>query len=348
MKKEIIMPRLGINDEYVSIGEWFVAKGSFVKKGQVIASLETTKETTNLLSEFDGYLYYEYEAGEEVQVGKPVAVISDQPHVQSDVHQKDITTTVKITQKARKLMDEYHIEKEQFSGLELIREKDVRLFIDGTREPECNHENRIIIVAGGGLAKMCIDLIRLTKLYQIFGVVDPNKKIGEKIMEVPVLGSDDVLESLQRQGYMMAVNAIGSISVDRTSAKFSLRKNIYKKIKSLGFYLPNLIHPSAQISPSAQLGEGCIIMENVVIGSEAVIGNNCIINTGAIVSHDCRIGHHARISPGAILAGGVQVGENSLVGMGVTIYLNLKIGENVIISNGKDIVGNIPDDSVIC
>ena len=229
----------------------------------------------------------------------------------------------------------------------MIREKDILPLIKSTESIEPSKANQIIIVSGGGLAKMCIDLIRLNKAYGIHGITDPNESIGKEILGVPILGNDDVLPFLHNDGYMTAVNAIGSISIDNTSNLFFLRKKVYDRIKSNGFFMPVLIHPSSRVAISAQIGEGSLVMENAVIGCDAIIGNDCIINTGVIISHDCRIGHHSRISPGAILAGNVTIGENSLIGMGTTIYLGVKIGKNVVIANGKNIMGDIPDNSII-
>ena len=231
--------------------------------------------------------------------------------------------------------------------MDIIREKDVRALIAPDWEVCRSKANDIIIVSGGGLAKMCIDLIQHNKAYNIHGITDPNEKVGSEIMGIKVLGGDEVLEGLRREGYMTAVNAQGSISVDNQSGYYNLRKTLFEKIKDKGFFLPTLIHPSASVSISAQIGEGTLVFEQAIIGSDAQIGDDCIINSGAIVSHDCKIGNHTRISPGAVLAGNVEVGENSLIGMGVTIYVGAKIGRNVVIANGKDIVGNIPDNSIV-
>ena len=46
--KQIFMPRLGENDEYVTIGQCLIENDAFVHAGQEIASLETSKETENL------------------------------------------------------------------------------------------------------------------------------------------------------------------------------------------------------------------------------------------------------------------------------------------------------------
>lgn len=309
--------------------------------------METSKETENLVAESDGFLFIEAEAGEEVRVGDKIAILADSKEYAQDVLPSSATVNSKITSKAQAIIDKHHLDVSALAHLPLIREKDVLPLLSPVETIEPSKSNQIIIVSGGGLAKMCIDLIRLNKAYGIHGVTDANIPVGTDVLGVPVLGNDDILVSVHREGYMTAVNAIGSISVDNTSKQFSLRRIIYERIKSHGFFIPVLIHPSARVAISAQIGEGSLIMENAVVGCDAIIGNNCIINTGAIISHDCRIGHHARIPSGAILAGDITIGENSLIGMGTTIYLGVKIGKNVVIANGKNIMNDIPDNSVI-
>ena len=345
--KEILMPRLGVNDEYVTIGQWLIKSGEFVNKGQEIASLETSKETDNLIVESDGFVFIEIEAGEDVKVGNKIAVLTDSPKYKSDIPTNSSTINSKITAKAQAFIEKHNLDISSLAHLPLIRTKDVLMLLDSVSVIEPSKSNQVIIVGGGGLSKMCIDLINLNKSYGIYGITDYSIPVGTNILGVPVLGNDEILESLYKEGYLTAVNAIGSISIDNMSKNFSLRKNIYERIKSYGFFMPVLIHPSARIAISARIGEGSLIMENAVIGCDAIIGNDCIINTGAIISHDCRIGHHSRISPGAILAGNITIGENSLIGMGTTIYLGVKIGKNVVIANGKNIMNDIPDNSVI-
>lgn len=80
-----------------------------------------------------------------------------------------------------------------------------------------------------------------------------------------------------------------------------------------------LVHPSAQVSNSAIIGLGSIVLENAVVQADAVVGRHCIINAGAVVTHDCRLEDYVHIAPGAHLCGGVDVGEGALVGVGVGI-----------------------------
>ncbi len=343
---DVKMPRLGVNDEYVTLAEWVVENGKRVSEGDTIAIIETTKETSEINAESEGFLFHKYENGAEVKVDEIVAVITETEQFEFDDNKKD-TSNTKITEKARALVEKYNIDVTELSHINIIREKDILPLINNGCNIERNKSNDIIIVGGGGLAKMCIDLIRLNKAYNIHGITDPELSIGTDVMGVPYLGTDDVLGSLRKEGFMTAVNAAGGIAIDNNSNDFNLRRRLYEDIKEQGFFMPTLIHPSAEIAPSAQIGEGTFVFEKAVIGSEAMIGDDCIINTGAIVSHDCKICNHTRISPGAILAGDVTVGENSLIGMGVTIYIGARIGKNVIIANGQNIVGDVPDNTIV-
>lgn len=348
-KIDIVMPRLGTNDNNVTIGSWLVDNGKWVEKGTSIAVLETTKETSELEASQAGYLFYNLDAGSDVAVGKLIAVITDDEKFVFPRETRNSVEQFNITAKARKLAEQYHIDLNVFSGKNIIREKDVMEFIGNENvDIQYHHsQNGIVLVAGGGVAKMCIDVLRATHLYHILGITDKNIPVGHSIMGEKILGSDEILSDLHKNGCMYAVNCIGGIARDNQDNLFFLRKEIYTLIKEKGFLLPNLIHPMAMVEDSARLGDGNLVLAGAIVGSEALIGNNCIINTGAIISHDCKISNHVKVSPGAVLAGNVQVGENSLIGMGVTVYFGVKIGKNVIIANGKHIFENIPDNAVI-
>ena len=343
----IAVPRIGTNDDYVVIGSWYVKNGDRVTKGQKIASLETTKETVDFTSEFDGYIFYRHEEYDEVEVGKELAIISHNQEFKFCEEMPSEFHKMNMTKKARQLVEECKINVSALDNSKIIREADIRSIMRSEFIVTRNKANDVIIVTGGGLAKMCIDLLKLNKAYNIHGIVDDGIKIGTKILGIPVIGTVDDLSSFRKKGYFTAVNAIGSIGVDNTSKHFFQRKKFFEKVKNAGYFVPTLIHPSAQIAPTAQIGEGVIVMENAVIGSNVKVGNDVIINTGSVISHDCVICDHARISPGAILAGEVKVGENALIGMGATVYLGIKIGKNAVISNGQNIFCDVSDRAVI-
>lgn len=80
-----------------------------------------------------------------------------------------------------------------------------------------------------------------------------------------------------------------------------------------------IIHPSAIVSKSAEIGGGAQIMAGAIIQAGAKIGKHAIINTGAQVDHGCVIGDFAHICPGAVLCADVTVLEGGMVDPGVTV-----------------------------
>lgn len=71
-----------------------------------------------------------------------------------------------------------------------------------------------------------------------------------------------------------------------------------------GYVLPVLIHPSAVVSPSAEVGYGTVICARAVIGPGAKIGRGCIISGGAAVDRDAEIPEGTHILCGQPVAAG--------------------------------------------
>lgn len=343
----VMVPRIGANDDYVTIGNWLVKNAEYVKRGQAVAVLETTKESEDVLADCDGYLFYNTEIGKKLKVGERLAVITDDAGFKFTDKRTSNPGDQNITNKARELAKKYNIDLCQFAGKDIIREKDILPLIDTYDDTITRSKANDVIIVSGGALKMCIDLLLQNKAYNIHGILDMEKEVGQLVDGIPVIGDISALPVLREEGYLSVTIAKGSISIDNQSKQFNMRKELFDMVKSYGFFVPALIHPTASVAVTAQIGEGTQIFEHAAVGCDVVIGEDCLINTGAIVSHDCRIGHHVRISPGAILAGNVTVGENTLIGMGTTIYMGVKIGADVIIANGQNIFRDVPAGSVI-
>jgi sugar O-acyltransferase (sialic acid O-acetyltransferase NeuD family) len=358
MIKELKIPRFNSNDDRVLISEWSAENKTKVKKGDDLFVVETSKGVVAVQAESDGYLFITSDSYSYYAVDDIVAYICDSIdeftglNEKIEEKEKAPVSMPNITAKALTLAQKYNIDISQMRSDKIIQEKDIKALIEeheNTKPVQIKKYtcNDIIILCGGGLCKMGIDAIRSRGGLNIHGIIDYGIQKGTKIMEIEVLGPDEILNEVYTNGIHSAVNAMGSITIDNTSSMFFKRKALFEKLKSIGFNLPNVIHVSASVSPTVKFGEGNLVFENAIIGTDAIIGDDSIINSGTIISHDCVIGDHCRISPGAILAGSVTVGENTLIGMGTSIYVGIHIGKNVIIANGKHIFSDVPDNMVI-
>lgn len=114
-------------------------------------------------------------------------------------------------------------------------------------------------------------------------------------------------------------------------------------LSASGYELPVLIHPTAWVSPSAQLGIGSVVFAQAAIQAQAVIGSGAILNTGCSVDHDAQLGDGVHICPGARLAGEVQVGDRSWIGIGASVIQQIRIGADVTVGAGAAVVRDLPD-----
>jgi len=123
------------------------------------------------------------------------------------------------------------------------------------------------------------------------------------------------------------------------------RERKLKEIEKIGITAISLIHPSAIISETVTIGNGCVVMAGVIVNSCSNIGDGVIINTRACIDHDCNIGNYTHISPGVSISGGVKIGMNSWVGTGSALINNIHIGDNVIVGAGSVVVKNLPSNA---
>lgn len=109
--------------------------------------------------------------------------------------------------------------------------------------------------------------------------------------------------------------------------------------------LVTLVHPSAVVSPHAEIGAGSVICAGAVIGPFVRLGAGCIINTGASVDHDCTLDEGVHLSPGARLGGGVAIGARAWVGIGAAVREGTSIGADVMIGAGAAVVKNVKEST---
>ena len=108
----------------------------------------------------------------------------------------------------------------------------------------------------------------------------------------------------------------------------------------LGFH--TLVHPTAYVSPLAQLGAGVFVGANSTIAPGAVIEDHVFVNRGVTIGHDTRIGSFSRIQPGSNLGGLSRIGRGVTVGMGANVLERLVIGDGAYVGGGAVVLDDVP------
>lgn len=201
--------------------------------------------------------------------------------------------------------------------------------------------NSMILIGGGGHAKVLIDLIQEGGDYRITGILDPQLAVGEQVKGIPVLGADSELSRLQEQGAQNVAIAVGSVKSNQ------LRKTLFEQCRSLGLNIPALVHRRSVLSADVTLSDGVQVMAGAIVQTDTTLGAGTVINTGTQVDHDCQIGKHVFLSPGVVLSGGVTVGDHAFVGAGAVVIQGVKIGENAVIAAGAVVVRDVADGALV-
>ena len=155
--------------------------------------------------------------------------------------------------------------------------------------------------------------------------VDDGRPIGETINGTKVIGNVNDLSMLFRN-YKKVVLSIGNNRV---------REAIYKQAKEIGYEFPNIVCESAYISPFAIVGEGCVILNNVIIQNGSRVGNATILNPGVEVHHDSAVGNFCCVY------------TNSVIRTYAVINDGIKIGSNVTIKNESIVKKDVDDGETI-
>jgi len=108
-----------------------------------------------------------------------------------------------------------------------------------------------------------------------------------------------------------------------------------------------VIHPTAWVSPSANIGPGVFVGPNAVVHSEAHLDEGVIVNSGAIVEHHCRLGAFSHVAPGSQLGGGVTVGRLTLIGLGASVLPGIDLGDDVTVGAGAVVTRDIPSGRTV-
>lgn len=197
-------------------------------------------------------------------------------------------------------------------------------------------EKRLLIVGAGGHAKVVIEVARAAGWNPV-AAVDP-RGAGD-VLGVPVCGTDDNIAALWASGMVdAAVIAIGDNRV---------RMALGRRVRTLGCPAVAIVHPDAALSPTAQIGDGVVVMAGAIINAATYIGTDCIINTAAVVEHDCILAEGVHAAPRSVMGGTCRLGRGTLFGIGATARPGVTIGAFATIAAGAVVVADVPDHAIV-
>ena len=173
-------------------------------------------------------------------------------------------------------------------------------------------KEKLLLVGSGGFGRMVAE--QAMRQYDCAFVAD-GQAVGTDICGIPVVGCIANLPEL-RKDYDLLVVGIGNSQ---------FRARVYEKAKALVYAFPNIVAPSAYISPFAEVGCGCVVLQNACVQNGASIGDGVLLNAGTEVHCDAAVGDYALIYTNSVIRTGATVGNFARIGSNCTICNNATV-----------------------
>lgn len=195
----------------------------------------------------------------------------------------------------------------------------------------------IFIIGAGTYGESMCELAEILG-YKVMGFYDEDEnKLGLKVVDYLVLGKFTDLndEEISGKSYIVAIG------------NNTARLKIMTRINNAGGDTPTLIHPTATISPSAEIGKGVYIQANANIWTKVKIDDFCIISPNVVIAHHSTIGKACLVSTLSGVGASINIEDKVFIGMGCTIVTGMHtVGQNSIIGAGAVVLKDTDKNSV--
>lgn len=196
----------------------------------------------------------------------------------------------------------------------------------------------VILLGGGGGATEVVAWARscLNENHRFKGFlsIDPQDKLKfDNTLEF--LGNETTYTP---QGNERFVVAIGDPTIRRKAVETLLNKNAQ---------FLKIIHPTAVVSPTAQLGEGVVLAPFTLVSEKTVVGDFSYLNFYSSLGHDAKVGKYCFLGPYAHLNGGAKLEDEVFMAAHSMVAVNKTVGQGSKISANSAAMKDIPARSLV-
>lgn len=198
---------------------------------------------------------------------------------------------------------------------------------------------RIVIVGAGGFGREVLQWARHawpehTPRIAGFLSADPTM-LDSHAPTLPILGSPEDFEPRPTDGLVLAIGIRG------------VRREVAERLAARGGRFLTLVHPSAIVADTAEVGPGCVICPGAIVSDAVRLGRCVLVNYHASLGHDASAGDFAVLSPYATLGGGATVGPDAFLGLHASVAPARRLGAGVQVSANSCATVDVPDASLV-
>jgi len=125
------------------------------------------------------------------------------------------------------------------------------------------------------------------------------------------------------------------------------RAKMVRRAEEFGWKPATLVHPTAIVASTVEIGAGSYIGPASVISVNAKIGAHVIIDMHVSIGHDAVLKDFCAIFPGARISGGCRLGKYALIGSNATLLPGTLVGDRAVVGASSLAHGSVEPDTTI-
>jgi sugar O-acyltransferase (sialic acid O-acetyltransferase NeuD family) len=198
---------------------------------------------------------------------------------------------------------------------------------------------RILIVGAGGFGREVAEWARQAWPDQAGLVAGMLSEDAEALAgtgcPLPIVGRPSDFEPTAGDGLLLG------IGIPR------VRRRVAETLLARGGRFLTLVHPTAVIAATAQVGMGTVICPHAVVSVNTRVGHFALLNYHTSLGHDATVGDYSVLSPYATLGGSAAIGADVFLSLHATVGPRITVGDRVVISANSCALSPVPADSLV-
>jgi sugar O-acyltransferase (sialic acid O-acetyltransferase NeuD family) len=154
-------------------------------------------------------------------------------------------------------------------------------------------------------------------------------------MDLPIVGDPSLHTPVPGDWFLLGIGIPG------------VRRRVAEDLLARGARFLTLIHGSAIVAPTAEVGEGSVLCPYSVTSDRSRIGKFVIVNYHASLGHDASVGDFSVMSPYATLGGDAHIDQDVFLGLHASVGPGRLVGCRTKISANSCALANAPADSIV-